>query len=162
MFSIWKRCLNNQNMMLERLIDRFDAKIYGGKGRMKITTTKEFMKVIANRYEKCKGIYLGAMSGIDMFDRRIVTLKGLPEDPVERQGVATMFAIFAAPIFESGEPELEVDKDALQEVYKQFAFLMAIEKFIARGYMEWDKDKKDEDGFPAINVIVPPDQWDMN
>ena len=40
--------------------------------------------------------------------------------------------------------------------------LMAIEKFIAHGYLEWDKDKKDEDGFPAINVIVPPDQWDIN
>ena len=129
---------------------------------MKITTTKEFMKVIANHYEKCKGIYLGAMSGSGMFDRRIVTLKGLPEDPIDRQGVAIMYAVLAAPILESGEPELEVDKDALQEVYKQFAYLMVIEKFIARGYMEWDKDKIDEDGFPAIKVIVPPDQWDMN
>ena len=35
MFSIWKRCLNNQNRMLERLIDRFNEKIYGGKRRMK-------------------------------------------------------------------------------------------------------------------------------
>ena len=129
---------------------------------MKITTAKEFMQVIANHYEKCKRIYLGAMSGSGMFDKRIVTLKGLPEDPVERQGVAIMYAVLAAPILESGETELEVDKDALQEVYKQFAFLMTIEKLIARGYMEWDKDKKDEDGFPAINVIVPPDQWDIN
>ena len=129
---------------------------------MKITTTKEFMQVIAKHYEKCRAIYWDAMHGICVFDGRIVKLKGLPEDPVERQGVATMFAIFAAPIFESGEPELEVDKDALQEVYKQFAYLMVIEKFIARGYMEWDKDKIDEDGFPAIKVIVPPDQWDMN
>ena len=129
---------------------------------MKITTTKEFMQVIAKHYEKCRAIYWDAMHGICVFDGRIVKLKGLPEDPVERQGVATMFAIFAAPIFESGEPELEVDKDALQEVYKQFAYLMVIEKFIARGYMERDKDKIDEDGFPAIKVIVPPDQWDMN
>ena len=129
---------------------------------MKITTTKEFMQVIAKHYEKCRAIYWDAMHGICVFDGRIVKLKGLPEDPVERQGVATMFAIFAAPIFESGEPELEVDKDALQEVYKQFAYLMVIEKFIARGYMEWDKDKIDEDGFPAINVIVPIDEWDMN
>lgn len=129
---------------------------------MKITTAKEFMRVIANHYEKCKRIYLGAMSGVDMFDRRIVTLKCLPEDPVDRQGVAIMYAVLAAPILESGETELEVDKDVLQEVYEQFAFLMAIEKLIARGYMEWDKDKKDEDGFPAINVIVPPDEWDMN
>ena len=129
---------------------------------MKITTAKEFMKVIANHYEKCKAIYLGAMSGSGMFDRRIVTLKGLPEDPVDRQGVAIMYAVLAAPILESGEAELEVDKDALHEVYKQFAFLMAIEKFIAHGYLEWDKDKIDEDGFPAINVIVPPDEWDMN
>ena len=129
---------------------------------MKITTTKEFMQVIAKHYEKCRAIYWDAMHGICVFDGRIVKLKGLPEDPVERQGVATMFAIFAAPIFESGEPELEVDKDALQEVYKQFAYLMVIEKFIARGYMEWDKDKIDEDGFPTINVIVPIDEWDMN
>ena len=129
---------------------------------MKITTTKEFMKVIANHYEKCKAIYWDAMHGIGVFDRRIVKLKSLPEDSVDRQGVAIMYAVLAAPILESGETELEVDKDALQEVYKQFAYLMAIEKFIARGYMEWDKDKKDEDGFPAINVIVPPDEWDMN
>ena len=131
---------------------------------MKITTKKEFMRVIANHYEKCKGIYLHTMHGIPfkLIDGSTITLKGLPEDPVERQGVATVLAIFAAPVFESGETELEVDKDALQEVYEQFAFLMTIEKFIARGYMEWDKDKKDEDGFPAINVIVPPDIWDMN
>ena len=129
---------------------------------MKITTAKEFMKVIAKHYEECRTIYWDAMSGSGMFDKRIVTLKGLPEDPVERQGVAIMYAVLAAPILESGETELEVDKDALQEVHKRFATLMAIEKLIARGYMEWDKDKKDEDGFPAINVIVPPDEWDMN
>ena len=129
---------------------------------MKITTTKEFMQVIAKHYEKCKGIYLDAMYGTGVFDARIVKLKRLPEDPVERQGVATVFAIFAAPVLESGETELEVDKDALQEVFEEFTKLMTIEKFIARGYMEWDKDKKDEDGFPVINVIVPPDQWDMN
>lgn len=129
---------------------------------MKITTAKEFMKVIANHYEKCRTIYWDAMSGSGMFDRRIVTLKGLPEDPIDRLGVAIMYAVLAAPILESGETELEVDKDALQEVYKQFAYLMAIEKFIARGYMEWDEERKDEDGFPAINVIVPPDEWDMN
>ena len=129
---------------------------------MKITTTKEFMKVIANHYEKCKAIYLDAMYGTGVFDERIVKLKGLPEDPVERQGVAIMYAVLAAPILESGETELEVDKDALQEVFEEFTKLMTIEKLIARGYMEWDKDKKDEDGFPAINVIVPPDEWDMN
>ena len=129
---------------------------------MKITTAKEFMQVIAKHYEKCKGIYLGAMSGSGMFDRRIVTLKCLPEDPVERQGVAIMYAVLAAPILESGEAELEVDKDALQEVYKQFAYLMAIEKFIAHGFLEWDEERKDEYGFPVINVIVPPDEWDMN
>ena len=129
---------------------------------MKITTAKEFMKVIANHYEKCRTIYWDAMSGSGMFDRRIVTLKGLPEDPIDRLGVAIMYAVLAAPMLESGETELEVDKDALQEVYKQFAYLMAIEKFIARGYMEWDEERKDEDGFPAINVIVPPDEWDMN
>ena len=139
---------------------------------MKITTTKEFMKVIANHYEKCKAIYVGAMSGIPfelfdgipfkLIDGSTIMLKGLPEDPVERQGVATVLAIFAAPVFEGGETELEVNMDVLQEVYEEFSHLMAIEKLIARGYMEWDKDKKDEDGFPLINVIVPPDQWDMN
>ena len=129
---------------------------------MKITTAKEFMQVIAKHYEKCRAIYWDAMSGINMFDRRIVTLKGLPEDPVERQSVAIMLAVLTAPIFESGETELEVNIDVLQEVREQFAFLMAIEKLIARGYMEWDKDKKDEDGFPAINVVVPPEEWDMN
>ena len=129
---------------------------------MKITTAKEFMQVIAKHYEKCRAIYLGAMSGSGMFDRRIVTLKGLPEDPVDRQGVAIMYAVLAAPILESGEAELEVDKDALREVYEEFVHLMAIEKLIACGYMEWDKDKIDEDGFPAINVIVPPNEWDMN
>ena len=130
---------------------------------MKITTTKEFMQVIAKHYEECRTIYWDAMSGSGMFDKRIVTLKGLPEDPVERQGVAIMYAVLAAPILESGEAELlEVDIDALQEVHERFAALMAIEKFIAHGYLEWDKDKKDEDGFPAINVIVPPDEWDMS
>ena len=131
---------------------------------MKITTTKEFMQVIAKHYEKCKGIYLHTKYGIpfELIDESTITLKGLPEDPEERQRVAIMLAILAAPVFESGEPELEVDIDALQEVHERFAALMAIEKFIARGYMEWDKDKKDEDGFPAINVIVPPDEWDMN
>ena len=129
---------------------------------MKITTTKEFMQVIAKHYEKCRAIYWDAMHGICVFDGRIVTLKGLPEDPVDRQGVAIMYAVLAAPILESGEAELEVDKDVLQEVHERFAALMAIEKFIAHGYLEWDKDKIDEDGFPAINVIVPPDEWDMN
>ena len=129
---------------------------------MKITTAKEFMQVIAKHYEKCNAIYWDAMHGIGVFDGRIVKLKGLPEDPVERQGVAIMYAVLAAPILESGETELEVDKDALQEVHERFAVLMAIEKFIARGYMEWDKDKKDEYGFPVISVIVPPDEWDMN
>ena len=129
---------------------------------MKITTAKEIMQVIAKHYEKCRAIYWDAMHGICVFDGRIGKLEGLPEDPVERQSVAIMLAIVTAPVFESGEAELEVDIDVLQEVYEKFAYLMAIEEFIARGYLEWDKDKKDEDGFPAINVIVPPEQWDMN
>ena len=131
---------------------------------MTVTTAREFMRVIAKHYEKCKGIYLHTMYNIPfkLIDGETLTLKGLPEDPVERQGVAIMYAIFAAPILESGETELEVDKDALQEVHKRFATLMAIEKLIAHGYLEWDKDKIDEEGFPAINVIVPPDEWDMN
>ena len=129
---------------------------------MKITTAKEFMQVIAKHYEKCKGIYLDVMSGCGMIDGSTITLKSLPEVPVEWEAVAIANAIWAAPVFESGETELEVDKDALQEVYKQFACLMAIEKCIARGYLEWDKYKKDEYGFPAINVIVPPDEWDMS
>ena len=129
---------------------------------MKITTTKEFMQVIANHYEKCKAIYLDAMYGTGVFDERIVKLKGLPEDPVERQGVATMFAIFAALTVESEEQEHTVATDILPEVCEKFGIMMAIEGFVSRGYMEWDKDKIDEDGFPAINVIVPPDEWDMN
>ena len=131
---------------------------------MKITTTKEFMQVIAKHYEKCKGIYLHTKYGIpfELIDESTITLKGLPEDPVEREGVAIMLAILTAPVFESGEAEREVNMDVLQEVYEEFVHLMVIEKLIARGYMEWDKDKKDEDGFPAINVIVPPDQWDMS
>ena len=131
---------------------------------MKITTAKEFMQVIAKHYEKCKEIYLHTKYGIpfELIDGSTITLKGLPEDPVERQGVAIMNAILAAPVFEGGETELEVNIDVLQEVYEQLVYLMAIEKFIARGYMEWDKDKIDEDGFPAINIIVPPHEWDMN
>ena len=131
---------------------------------MKITTAKEFMQVIAKHYEKCKEIYLHTMYNIPfkLIDGSTARFEGLPEDEAERQSVAITTAIIVAPVFESGEPELEVDIDALQEVHERFAALMAIEKFIAHGYLEWDKDKKDEDGFPAINVIVPPDEWDMN
>ena len=129
---------------------------------MKITTTKEFMQVIAKHYEKCKAIYLDAMYGTGVFDRRIVTVKGLPEDPIDRQGVAIMYAVLAAPILESGETELEVDMDVLQKVYEQFACLMAIEKCIARGYVEWNKDITDEYGLPGVKIIVPPDEWNMN
>ena len=131
---------------------------------MKITTAKEFMQVIAKHYEKCKEIYLHTMYNIPfkLIDGGTARLYGLPEDPEERQGVAIMRAIFAALTFESGEQEHTVVKDILPEVYEKFGIMMAIEKFVSRGYMEWDKDKKDEDGFPAINVIVPPDEWDMN
>lgn len=129
---------------------------------MKITTTKEFMQVIAKHYEKCRAIYWDVMHGVLLIDGRFGKLEGLPEDPEERQSVAITTAISTAPVFESGEAELEVNIDVFQEVREQFAVLMAIEKFIARGYMEWDKDKKDEYGFPAINIIVPPEQWDMS
>ena len=131
---------------------------------MKITTAKEFMQVIAKHYEKCKEIYLHTMYNIPfkLIDGETLTLKGLPEDPVEWEAVAIANAIWAAPVFESGETELEADIDVLQEVYENFAYLMATEKCIARGYLEWDKDKIDEDGFPLINIIVPPDEWDMN
>ena len=131
---------------------------------MKITTTKEFMKVIAKHYEKCKEIYLHTMYNIPfkLIDGGTARLYGLPEDPEERQGVAIMHAIFAALTFESGEQEHTVVKDILPEVYEKFGIMMAIEKFVSRGYMEWDKDKKDEDGFPAINVIIPPHEWDMS
>ena len=131
---------------------------------MTVTTAKEFMQVIAKHYEKCKGIYLHTMYNIPfkLIDGGTARLEGLPEDPEERQGVAIMHAIFAAIVFESGNEQNTVAKDILPEVYEKFRMMMAIEKFIARGYMEWDKYKKDEYGFPAINVIVPPDQWDMN
>lgn len=129
---------------------------------MKITTAKEFMKVIANHYEKCRAIYWDVMHGVILINGRFGKLENLPEDPEERQRVAIMFAILAAPVFEGGEPELEVDIDILPEVYEKFGIMMVAEEFVASGYMEWDKDKKDEYGFPAIKVIVPPDQWDMN
>lgn len=131
---------------------------------MKITTAKEFVKIIAKHYEECKEVYLRTMYNIpfEPIDGETLTLKGLPEDPEERQSVAITLAISLAPVFESGEAELEVNIDAFLEVREQFAFLMTIEKFIARGYLEWDKEKKDENGFPAINVIVPIDEWDMN
>ena len=131
---------------------------------MTVTTAKEFMQVIAKHYEKCKEIYLHTMYNIPfkLIDGGTARLEGLPEDPEERQGVAIMHAIFAALTLESGEQEHTVVKDILPEVYEKFGIMMAIEKLIARGYLEWDKDKKDEDGFPAINVIVPPDEWDMN
>ena len=131
---------------------------------MEITTAKEFMQVIAKHYEECKEIYLHTMYNIpfNFIDGGTARLYGLPEDPEERQRVAIMHAIIGALTLESGEQEHTVVKDILPEVYEQFAFLMTIEKFIARGYLKWNKDKKDEDGFPAINVIVPPDEWDMN
>ena len=131
---------------------------------MTVTTAKEFMKVIAKHYEKCKEIYLHTMYNIPfkLIDGGTARLYGLPEDPEERQGVAIMHAIFAALAFESVEQEHTVVKDILPEVYDKFGVMMAIEKLIARGYMEWDKDKKDEDGFPAIKIIVPPNEWDMS
>ena len=131
---------------------------------MKITTTKEFMQVIAKHYEECKGIYLNTVYNIPfkLIDGGTARLEGLPEDPEKRQGVAIMHAIFAALAFESGEQEHTVVEDILPEVYEKFRIMMAIEKFVSRGYLEWDKDKKDEYGFPAIKIIVPPDQWDMN
>lgn len=131
---------------------------------MKITTAKEFMQVIAKHYEECKGIYLHTMYNIPfkLIDGGTSKLYGLPEDPEDRQSVAITLAIFAALVIESGEPEQTVVEDIVPEVYEKFRIMMAIEKFVSRGYMEWDKDKKDEDGFPAVKVIVPPDQWDMN
>lgn len=130
---------------------------------MKITTTKEFMQVIAKHYEKCKEVYLYTMyNTFELIDGETLTLKGSPEDSVVREAVAIANAILAASVFESGEEKLEVDIDVLQKAYEKFAYLMATEKCIARGYMEWDKDKTDEDGFPAIKIIVPPDEWDMN
>ena len=65
---------------------------------MKITTTKEFMQVIAKHYEECRTIYWDAMSGGGMFDKRMVTLRGWREDPVDGQGVAIMYAFLAARI----------------------------------------------------------------
>ena len=131
---------------------------------MKITTAKEFMQVIAKHYEKCRAIYWNTMHGIPfkLIDGSTIALKGLPEDPEERQGVAIMHAIFAAIAFESGNEQNTVAKDILPEVYEKFRMMMAIEKFVARGYMEWDKTQKDEDGFPAIKIIVPPNEWDMS
>ena len=131
---------------------------------MTVTTAKEFMRVIAKHYEKCKGIYLHTMYNIPfkLIDGGTATLKGLPEDAEERQGVAIMHAIFAALAFETGKKEHIVVEDILPEVCEKFKIMMSIEKFVARGYMEWDKTQKDEDGFPAIKIIVPPNEWDMS
>ena len=129
---------------------------------MKITTAKEFMQVIAKHYEKCRAVYWDVMHGVILIAGRFVKLEGLPEDPEERQGVAIMHAIFAALAFESVEQEHTVVADILPEVYEKFRIMMSIEKFVSRGYMEWDKEKKDEDGFPAIKIIVPPNEWDMS
>ena len=48
---------------------------------MKITTTKEFMQVIAKHYEKCKGIYLHTMYNIPLklIDGGTARLYGLPK-----------------------------------------------------------------------------------
>ena len=131
---------------------------------MTVTTAKELMQVIAKHYEKCKGIYLHTMYNIPfkLIDGGTETLEGLPKDAEERQGAAIMHAIFASLVFESGNQENTVAEDILPEVYEKFRMMMAIEKFVSRGYMEWDKTQKDEDGFPAIKIIVPPDEWDMN
>ena len=131
---------------------------------MTVTTAKELMRVIAKHYEKCKGIYLHTMYNIPfkLIDGGTATLKGLPEDLEEREGVAIMNAVFAAIAFESGNEQNTVAKYILPEVYEKFRMMMSIEKFVSRGYMEWDKSKKDEDGFPAIKIIVPPNEWDMS
>ena len=131
---------------------------------MTVTTAKKFMQVIAKHYEKCKGIYLHTMYNIPfkLIDGGTARIDGLPEDPEERQGVAIMHAIFAALTLESGEQEHTVVRDILPEVYEKFGIMMAIEEFVSRGYMEWDKTQKDEDGFPAIKIIVPPNEWDMS
>ena len=131
---------------------------------MTVTTAKEFMQVIAKHYEKCKGIYLHTMYNIPfkLIDGGTATLKGLPEDAEERQSVAIMHAIFSALAFETGKQEHIVVEDILPEVCEKFKIMMSIEKFVARGYMEWDKTQKDEDGFPAIKIIVPPNEWDMS
>ena len=128
------------------------------------TTAKEHMQVIAKHYEKCKGIYLHTMYNIPfkLIDGGTATLEGLPKDAEERQGAAIMHAIFASIVFESGNQENTVAEDILPEVYEKFRMMMAIEKFVARGYMEWDKTQKDEDGFPAIKIILPPNEWDMS
>lgn len=129
---------------------------------MKITTAKEFKKVIANHYEECRAIYWDAMHGAIGIPGSFMKLEGLPEDPERRQSVAITLAIFVALVFESVELEQTVAIDILLEAYEKFGLMMAIEKLVSRGYMEWDKDEKDEDGFPKVKIIVPPDQWDMN
>ena len=131
---------------------------------MTVTTAKELMQVIAKHYETCKEIYLHTMYNIPLklIDGGTATLEGLPEDADKRQCIAIMHAIVAALTVESGEQEHTVATDILPEVYEKFRIMMSIEKFVSRGYMEWDKDKKDEDGFPAVKVIVPPDEWDMS
>lgn len=131
---------------------------------MTVTTAKEFMQIIAKHYEKCKEIYLHTMYNIPfmLIDGGTATLKNLPEDAEKRKGAAIMLAIFAAPVFETGEQEHSVVEDILPEVCKKFEIMMSIEEFVDRGYMGWDKTQKDEDGFPAVKIIVPPNEWDVS
>lgn len=129
---------------------------------MTVTTAKEFLQLIAKHYETCKGSYLLIMHNlpIELIDGRTAILKGVPEDEKERQDVAIMNATFAALVCETGEQEQIVPTDIYQEVYEIFKIMMSFEKFVALGYMEWDKTQKDEYGFPVAKIIVPPDKWD--
>ena len=129
---------------------------------MTITTPKELMRVIAKNYEKCKWLYLNIMHNIPFMPIDGVTarLKGLLEDAEKRRDVAITNAIFAAPIFETGEHDHFIAENAFVEAFQKFETMMCLEEFVARGYLEWDKDIKDEDGFPAVKIIVPPNEWD--
>ena len=128
---------------------------------MTVTTAKEFLQVIAKHYEKCKGLYVHIMYDLPfkLIDGRNARWEGLPEDEKERQDVAIMYATFAALVYETGEQEQIVPTDIYPEVYEIFKIMMSFEKFVALGYMEWDKTQKDEYGFPVAKIIVPPDEW---
>lgn len=129
---------------------------------MTVTTAKEFLQLIAKHYEKCKGLYVHIMYDLPfkLIDGRTARWEGLPEDADERQNVAIFNAIYAALVCETGELEHRIAKDILPEVYERFKIIMSLEKFVALGYIEWDKTQKDEYGFPAFKIIVPPDEWD--
>ena len=130
---------------------------------MAITETKQLMQMIMKHYEKCKGIYIGTLYDVPFHlkDGSTAHIEGLPDDLEDRQGAAAMMAVLAAPVIETGKEEVAIAEDVLIEVYEKFKVMMSMEKLVERGYMEWDVSKTYEHGFPAIKIIIPPENWNI-